>query len=305
MRRKYVASGKADDGALLVLFAATLVAAVGIGAIEGFISQWFNLVLLFPLLLGALVGLAGVWVVKVKKVRKPMFVIAVGFAMGFLSQGVVHFVEYRVARSTIADNMKNDAQAAAFVRANGEELAVDLALGGKDGDLPIVGYVKLAAEQGITISNAGSSYHESSPTFSGVGVYIYWLVEFLVAGGMAAFILWTQAREPFCEKCDAWYTLDRVVASGAGGRASIKATIERIESGRFAEAVRALGKTDGNTMSVLALRSCAQCRDGDLVFELRHITGMNRRQQAQTRRAYTTIVSESEAQELVSATSVG
>src|SRR5439155_17513125 len=81
MVRKYEPSGKVDAVSLSLLVAAALSAALIGGAIEGFASRWFNLLVVFPAGLGLLVGGVGSAVVQRRRIRSPHIGLAVGLLM--------------------------------------------------------------------------------------------------------------------------------------------------------------------------------------------------------------------------------
>jgi hypothetical protein len=159
----------------------------------------------------------------------------------------------------------------------------------------VLGYLQNAAKAGVTITRShGSSSH--NPTLTGLGVYILWLLELLLACGIAAYIGWNQARTPFCESCEAWYDKGTALAAGAGDRKALKATKQRLDAGQLAEAVRELGSSDGKTASVLLFKGCSKgCALHDPMLELKSIAGLNtsKRQEATV---YRSLVTQSEAQ---------
>ena len=291
-RRPYVPSGTSDSGALPIVFGATLGAAIGAGLVEGFVAQWFSLLLLFPLVLGGVVGGVGNHFVGKGRARNPLVVGVIGLVMGILSQTVVHVVEYERTRSRVAAALETNPKAAEFVHEHGIDGAVDAALAGEAGSLPFVGYLRLAAEQGITITNHGSK----GPNLTGGFAYALWLCELLLAGGLAAWMMTGRAKEPFCERCDAWYDTEQVVASGAGDGASVKATLRRLEGGELVLARDELGQGDGKSGALLVLRGCSRCADHEPVIELRHVTKLNKK--PETKKVYASLVTQAEAQEL-------
>lgn len=299
-RRPYVPSGKSDSGALLVVLGATLGAAVLAGLLEGFVSQWFSLLLIFPLALGLAVGGVGHAFVTSRRVRNPLAVALIGVAMGLTAQALVHVVDYERARSTVAAAIERDPAAAPFVQEHGIDASVDAAFAGEDGKEPFLGYLAIAAAHGITITHAGGG-SSSGPTLTGLGAYALWLVELAVAAGVGAWMMASQAREPFCEPCNAWYATEEIVAAGAGEPKRAKATAQRLESGRLVDAVSELGESDGKSLSMLVLRGCSKCKGHEPLLELRRVTGIGKKQE--TKKVFATLLSQSEAEELRAARS--
>jgi hypothetical protein len=283
-----------------VLLAASAGAGLAAGLLEGFISQWFSLLLIFPAALGMAVGAGAHWAIGARKIRKPIIAMLCALAAGLLAQGTVHAMAYREARERVANHLQGDPQAADFIREHGLATAIDTVFGGEQGLPPFIGYLGIAAENGITITSShGSS--SSNPTLTGVAVYLLWLAEFLVVCGIAAWMAWGRAKTPFCESCDEWYDNGAPVAVGAGDRKAIKETRGRLEAGQLAEAVRELGATDGKTATVLLIKSCPKnCPTHEPVLELKSMAGLNtnKRQEAIV---YSSLITQSEAQAMRSA----
>jgi hypothetical protein len=293
-RRPYVPSGKSSPGALPILFGATLGAGVIAGIVEGFVSQWFNLLLIFPLALGLAAGGVGVAMINSRRVRNPFIAGVIGVIAGLAAQSVVHVMEYEHARSSIEDELEKEPAAREAMQAIGASAAVDLVLSGEERVMPFIGYLRMAAKHGITITRYGRS--SSDPTLTGGWVYALWIVELLGAAAVAAIMMVSQAREPFCERCDAWYATEQAIAAGAGDNARIKETVRRLESGDLAAAVAGIGASDGNTAGVLFVRSCAQCTEHDPVLELRRVTGL--RGKKEVKKVYSSLIAQGDLEPL-------
>jgi hypothetical protein len=291
--RPYRPSGKSDPGALPVLVGATLGVAVVTGAIEGFVSQWFNLLLVFPGLLGAAVGGVGSVVITKRRIRNPLPAMLIAVAMGLLAQGMVHYIEYQHARSAVAESLQGDPKVAPYIAQLGIDAAVDTALGGKDHDSPAIGYIRLAAAQGITITGNGGS---SGPTLTGVAAYGFWLTEFLIVAGLAGWIAHQQAATAFCEPCAAWYTTETMLAGGAGDKPTLTRVIKQIETGPLSDVKGALGKSDGDSGTVLVVRGCARCQSHEPLLELRWLRNLRKRPETKT--VFSTLLTAEEADEL-------
>lgn len=297
MPRAYTPSGKSDSGALPIVFGASLAAAVVGGLVEGFLAQWFNLLLIFPAALGLLAGGVGVTQAKARNLRNPLAALLIGVIAGLAAQAIVHGMGYQRARAAIAESIEKDSGAAEFVRQQGINGAVDAVLMSEGGATPLLGYLDLAAKQGITITRAGGS--SSGPTLTGAGAYALWAINFLIAAGIAAWMIASQAREPFCERCNTWYETEAAIAAGAGDPSAVKATVQRLKDGRLAEAIREIGRSDGKSAALLVLRGCPACKDHDPLLEVRRVVGIGAKQEI--KHAYAALISPSEAQELIAA----
>ena len=295
-RRAYVPSGKSDPGALPPIAIATLVAGILTGLALGFVSQWLSLLIIYPAALGAIIGGVGTTQIKSRHVRQPLAVAFIGLVAGLVGETTLHLTKYWTTRSQIASAIQNDRTADAYVSQNGMPAAVDSVLKG-DSAAPFLGYLALAAKNGITITKAGHSSSSSSPTLTGIGVYTLWLINFLIVCGAAIFMLVSEARKPFCEGCVAWYDSTRPIANGAGDTATVKQTVLRLESSQYAEAARSLGTSDGKSATTLTLLGCSKCNAHDPLLELTRMTGLNTKKR-QLKRAFATLISPSEAAQL-------
>jgi len=219
-------------------------------------------------------------------------------AVGALcAEGAVHGMKYRAARAAIGEFMEGDPRAADLIKAVGLSGAVDVALSGEEGVLPFVGYLQMAAENGVTITSSHGSSSGNKPTLTGTGVYSLWAANFLIALLVAVFIARGQAVEPFCESCNEWYDLTERIGVGAGSGAPWKATRQRFEAGQYAEGLRELGDSDGKSVAVVLMRSCGKCNTHEPLLQLKCIAAANTNK-PQEKIVFSTLVAASEAQAL-------
>ncbi len=72
------------------------------------------------------------------------------------------------------------------------------------GDIGFVGYLKIVAQEGFTLSRTDST-DEYPIEVSGDWAYVYWIVEIVLAGLTAGWLAAREARQPFDEEANAWY----------------------------------------------------------------------------------------------------
>jgi hypothetical protein len=296
MAHRYVPSGKSDPNALLIIAAASIGAGIVAGVIDGLVSQYFSLFILFPLALGLVVGAVGDRLITSKRFRRPVAALMIGLVGGAMAQSTVRVVRYEVFRGAVAENMAQDPEAKALIEHFGASGAVDAVLTHDGAALPFLGYLSIAAKQGITVAHFGST--GKGPAFTGGAAYAIWLAEILIAAGVAAAMLRSQAKEPFCEACEGWTTHELRIGSGRGDKKSVIATVAEIEGGRFAEAARSVGVGTANAQSVYVLRQCAE-QTHDRVLEARILVA--KKNKAETKVISHTVVTASEAKELADA----
>ena len=265
-KRPYVPSGKSDPGALPLVLAAAVGGGLAAGIIEGFVSQWLSLLLIYPAILGAVAGGAASAAIGAKRVRMPLAAMAIALVAGLIGETAVHYMKFRHVKAIIPDS--------------------DV--------LSFPQYLQLAAEAGVSITRAGHS-EGSSPTLTGEAVFALWGVNFLIVCGIAMYVARSRARAPFCEQCNAWYTTSDAIAVGAGDKAALKATRQRLENGQLADAMRELGSTNGKTASVVLLKGCTKCNAHEPLLELHSVAGVNTSKK-QEKTVYTSLITQSEAQ---------
>lgn len=286
--RPYRPSGKTDSGALPPLLLGAAAVAIGAGLIESFVAQWFSLLIVFPLAIGLAVGGFSVWRVGRAKIRAPLLAGLVAGLGGAAGQVAFHGGEYLLFRS----------QAIAELRSSQEGDAagvLDTYLEQQTGSRGFVGYLKLQAQQGTSIRRAGQS-HDNGVKVSGLGSYILWIVEALIAAITAAAMAAGRAREPFCERCKKWYGPATPISTGSGEKAAVAAVIRALEVHDMPGAIRAQGEAGGKATSVLLLAQCPSCEEHDPVLTVTVVVQSGKK--TKTARKYQTLLRMEEAKEL-------
>src|SRR5262249_41240253 len=80
---------------LACMFAVAALAAVGLGYLCSWSSQWFYIIILFPFLVGLGIGVFGYLGVSVGKVRSTRAALLAGLFAGFLAMGTMHYANYQ------------------------------------------------------------------------------------------------------------------------------------------------------------------------------------------------------------------
>lgn len=277
MKRSYIPSGKMGDGALPVLVAAALGAGAVVGAVEGFISQWFSLLILFPIGLGIAVGAATSAVIGSRQVRAPALAFGLAFLGGAVGQCALHGVQYlnfeRELRGALTDRddaeSDEDRAAQAAWNALTPEQRVDLVLQEETGSTGFIGYMKFSAQQGTEIKRTGRS---NGAKIDGVGYWILVAIELLIAALVAAFAALGRAKEPFCETCTRWYEPEAAVFVGGGEPASVKESTAALDAGDTGRAVSVLGPASEKYATTFMVRRCAQCQTAEAFLTVKHVT---------------------------------
>lgn len=277
MARSYRASNGMGDGALPVLIVASLAAAAGVGALEGVVTQWFNLFIVFPLLIGAASATAAVAVIAARHIRAPVVAALIAGAAAVAGQLTFHAVSYERFRSEMATQLAHDEDG---------PRSVDDALAEHTGSPGFVGYAKLMAEQGTVIKHNG---RDSGMNFTGTGWWILALVEALAAGGFGAVLAFGRANQPYCESCKRWFDLTDVEAVGAGDKATVATLKGALDSEAWPRIGEVLGTSDGKRVSSVIVRRCGQCQNHEPVLSVTVTTAANTKK-PKVATVYTTVL---------------
>ncbi len=188
-----------------------------IGLFAGFISQWFFLVVLFPIGMGVVIGAVGAYGVKVGKVRMPIVCGTAGFLGGCVAVLAMHGFEYYQFELELADvpaeirklardfdrlqpqlnQLDPDTQDVLKKLAADQEMRQGLAVH------DLLSFVDLKAHQGVEISRAKGGGGKGV-NLGYTGSYIYWGVELFMIAGFAFALMKGAAEEPYCTSCDTW-----------------------------------------------------------------------------------------------------
>jgi len=307
MLRPYKPSGPYEEGSLLPLVGATLIAAVAGGAVVHLVGTWIRLLIVFPALMGACAGIGANIVVKGRRIRAPLLVAVVGALGGLAAWSTDFGIGYARMRSVAVDEIAAfadeasqagvtstpesrtatvDALLAAMGRGeavgNGA-LAASLAgapfpdengvevqpLAAASSFDALLGYTRFQASLGTTIEHNG---HDSGK-LDATGTFVLWVIEILVAMLVGVVVPYLQAREPYCEKCRVWYAKEEVTLSVAD-YPNLSAVTEAVRHGDPSALARTVAKGSFGKKGFVGLsrRSCprsASCEAYVQVFRVR------------------------------------
>ncbi|MCC6802738.1 MAG: hypothetical protein IT319_07620 [Anaerolineae bacterium] len=235
--RKYRASNRVPFASFVLLILVGAVAGAIVGGILWALDSILNfyLVLLFPLIGGAIVGGALSTVARIGRVRSPFITALVAILSALVMFGVYHGASYAITfrsemRDAYVENAGSSASDEDFERALNKLMFSEV------GDTGFVGYLKLVAREGFSITRTSSfsSTSDSGLELKDELVWGYWAIEILVAAGIAAWIAARAAGEPFDEEANAWYGKPTLLAIASNK--SRKALLNALKDGDFLEA---------------------------------------------------------------------
>lgn len=251
--RKYTPSGKAPFSSILLLLIGALITGVAVGMLMWAIEHYLNtyLIIVFPILGGALIGFVLSKLVEKGKIRSRLIA-----ALVSILSALIIFATYQTAgyylsfRTLVRDDFINEGY-----EITDEELdeIIDSYLQDEVEGTGVIGYMKLIALEGFDITSSRYGVERGTTTLQGDIVYGYWGLELLVMAGFAVFLAGMAAGQPFDEQDDAWYgpeelhavgtkdvakQLNNALKDGQFGQAGQLVTLENIEYPRTEVRVR-------------------------------------------------------------------
>jgi hypothetical protein len=224
--QKFAADGGFSlAGAALLVVLAFATAAV-LGVVASIVGRWFYLILLFPAIIGALVGFVALWAIQRGHVRNVMIAGAAGFLAGCTAMLTMHVAEYLHFKSEI-DGIRNQLDPADLqvidtfpeVKANLNQQPPEVQEMVKELEKEPVGlaalrvrtfpqFVDYSAQQGVSIGRAVEVNRDAKKgmNLGYIGTYIYWGVEVLIVACIAFGIAASAAKKPYCLECNSWKT---------------------------------------------------------------------------------------------------
>lgn len=156
-----------------------LVVGAMLGVLSFFVARYIWLLFLFPVIIGFLGAGLYSQLIRKYRIRSTWLVVLIGLLMSLLIYFTRHYLDYL---ETIR-----------LVNAEG---------------LSFWQYMRLNALVGF-------SFGRSDTELSGIFVWLYWLFEVAMTGGIIVFMASDVTRQPFCEKCKDWYSGGTLLGSVA------------------------------------------------------------------------------------------
>lgn len=209
----YKPDGGFEAAGLLALFGALALVGAILGIVASIVSQWFYLILIFPIGIGLGVGFVGQIVCERFKVRSPLLGIVAGLFAGAAAMGALHYADYYKFQGVMAGvdpelkkfyDLSVDQQTEELAGVDAETRESVEALRDQLGVQSFPDYLRWRATIGVSIKKAGRSGKGMELGYE--GTLVYWLVEMLIVAGIAVAVLRQTCAEPFCRQCSNWKT---------------------------------------------------------------------------------------------------
>jgi len=173
---------------VLVVFACVILGAGGLGYGVSWVRQWFYIILVFPFLIGVVLGILGAIGIYMGNVRNLALATLIGLFGSCLSLLAIHYFDYERFRATAAAEKAAQAKKGAVQvpPANPREVSFPE-------------YLDLRATEGIPVH-----FRRIHFNLGYVGTYIYWFVEIVIVSVLVIAIMRGCAADPFCAQCQSW-----------------------------------------------------------------------------------------------------
>ncbi|MEM9217517.1 MAG: hypothetical protein AAGD25_24650 [Cyanobacteria bacterium P01_F01_bin.150] len=210
--KTYKPSNRISASGYRWLFLSTVISSCVVGGVFSFLGSFIYLFLVFPGFMGAIGGCATHLAVKSGKVRNPAIASLVGAITGVAIYGAMLGFDYGGFRRQMAQEFQEHYGADiqnVVAESNGTatendiiRFAIDDLLTEQTGQSGFLGYLHWTAQDGFSLDSTSNS---SEMLVSGIGVWLFWLLEIGLVVVISSRIGFGAAVEPFCEQCQEWY----------------------------------------------------------------------------------------------------
>jgi hypothetical protein len=202
----YQPSNKVPGSGYTWLVLTALIGGLAIGGATFAVSRLIYLIVLFPLAMGFGGGFLQAYAVKMGRVRNPAIATGFGLLTGLAIYGTLNFSNYLAARGQAAEEIKKSlatSDAAQIDRIIDENILENQGFWG---------FMKISAQEGVSIGRAARS-SGSSLVLKNEWAWGYWAIELVAIAGIAAFMAFAVANDPFCEESNEWYLPQTLIGS--------------------------------------------------------------------------------------------
>lgn len=210
------------DFLVVTLFA--ILGGIVFGVITRYISNYFWLLILFPIIVGFIAGFFYALGIEVFRVRSAGAVVVAGLLMGLFIYLTSFYLQYLEFMESLRE----------FMAGYDDPILLDHDLfhmnAQKGEELGFWDYLRLRADEGFSIGKIG---RRGIPV-SGVFAWLYWLIEAGLSGFVIAGAGLGVRNRPFCEKCQDWYQSGTLLGSVAPEQ--MPAFGQAIEQGNYEQA---------------------------------------------------------------------
>lgn len=249
-------TGTVSLDSILILILVVMVAAPILGGLLALVGSAFYLIFLFPIGMGLLNGFIVSQGVRWGKLREPVVAGVFALLFGLTVYGAYRYVDYqlirREIRSAIVEGLMFE-----FGEADPAEVdfILDEFLYAETGQTGFIGVVLLDAKAGMSVGRVGRS------TTINIGTtltWVYWLFEASMIVGIPIFLAMAEAKRPFCEFHDRWYSSEKSLGGIATGH--IKETLNLLDTGQYESFGKTLNARSPGSGVEIFIQQCPDCQ---------------------------------------------
>lgn len=196
--------------------------AVVLGLLAGVVSQFFYMILLFPIALGVALGFVGAKGVRYFHLRNPWFCGLAGIVAGCAAMPMTHYVSYQRFETRLLEELGEEGRAVREValrrediranwdQATPEEREIIEELEKNPEGLRVlqvnglVRFIDMQAHFGMEILKPEGAPKAAALNLGYLGSWIYWIGEMWIVAGIVCFWMWRAALDPYCSQCSQW-----------------------------------------------------------------------------------------------------
>ncbi len=201
--RSYTWSGHVPIDGLLIMLVAVVAGSIILGGLMYLIGTAIYFICMFPIAVGLAAGFVTAKASIIAKVRSPLVRAVFGLLMGLAAYGVYRYAEYEFEfRRDLRDEIETSLGESI---SNSEyNMFEDQFLEEAVGDTGFIGFTKLNAREGFTITSRRSSSTDGAGV-TGDSVYAYWVLEIILMAGGGLFMALSGVSQPFSEQTNEWF----------------------------------------------------------------------------------------------------
>ncbi|GEM_PF-4572705 len=281
---RFQSDGAFTNKGLINLTLSLLLASIALGFAANWVSQFFYLIVLFPLGMGFVLLLVGNWMVHQYKIRNRQICTVTGLLGALLMFVSMHYFEFRnFSKEMHANpNWENVEPLAEMTleEVNADSAPEDRVTAEEFEDLKRVvaasnsfmGYLHFAAHIGVEIGRSSSEIN-----LGYVGTWIYWLLEMGLTAAFVAFTLRSEADKPFCTHTESWMDQSNVIAQVQGDPNAI---LGILESGSLEAAPSILSQGESSKVTQIELHQSTDPDSPNQVIEVSELVPGKKEPQA-------------------------
>ena len=251
----YRPSGKCPSSTtmLRLVIILGLVTSLVTGGVYYFVTKFFDLVILMPLIFGAIVGGVLSRTADLGKCRNVPLIVTVALVAGILTYGTKLAVDAFTLRPEMVQEVSQGLvddygipQAEAVKAANKLLTPIET----------MKLYFRASADIGFQITHYGSG----GIPIRGIGYYLFLALDVILVAGAAVGIALATVKRPFCENCDMWITPKGILLKSPKQADNVVSLVQ-VQDWNGAYNLPAGGLIDQKNHCNVFVNKCAGCGD--------------------------------------------